>query len=77
MRGRDKIDAVRALRNEAFHDLAQMCRRNDLAKILVADAPVLAEHAAQIAARKEDAARAVFPAEDGLFPEVQHGARDD
>ena len=36
-----------------------------------------ADHAAQLAARKEDAARAVFPAEDGLFPHVQHGARDD
>ena len=62
---------------EAFHDLAQMHGRNDLAEILVADAPVLAEHAAQIAARKEDAARTVFTAEHGLFPEVQHRARDD
>ena len=57
MRGRNPVDVVRAGTLQAQHHIGQFGRGHRLAVALLADGPVLAEHAVEIASREEDRAR--------------------
>jgi len=69
--GRDEVDVMAALALQREHHVGES-RRGDLpAHVLLADIVVLAEDAGQIAAGKEDGARAVATNEGRLFAEVR------
>ena len=71
MQGRHEVDVERTLILELEHHVREACGRHLEAEALLRDLVVLAEDAAQRAAREEDGARAALARDRRLFPEVE------
>ena len=75
--GRDEVDVVAADRLQLEHHLGEAHRAGALAAYVPGDVVVLAEDAAQVAAREEDRARAAPAAKAVLLAEVREVRGDD
>ena len=76
MLGRDEVDVVAALALKIEHQSGELLRWALGADGLLADVPVLAEDAAQVAQAEEDRPRAIPAAQAVLLAEVGEGAGD-
>ena len=71
MGGGDEVDVVTAQVLQVDHDPGQVTVGDLHPVALVADVPVLAEAAAQVAVGEEDGAGAMRPHKRGFLPEVR------
>src|SRR5271157_1269640 len=76
MFGRHEVDVVTALTLKIEHKLGDLLRGALRADGLLADVPVLAEDAAQVAQAEEDRPRSIPAAQAILLAEVGEGAGD-
>ena len=75
MRGIDKVDVFRALRNQFLKNGNQAVIADLPALILMADFLILAVHTPQAAAAEKHGAAAVFAADTRFLPKVKRRAR--
>ena len=75
LRRRDEVDVLHALVNEAQKHVPELRRCERASRAAIRNFVVLAEAAAQRAARKKHRAAAVAPGDDRLFPVMRGGAR--